>query len=69
MRSPGSSLAAALLAAAVLAGCSAVPDRCPGPPDGWTYYPDPAAEARAPKTLPRGLRIVTSGSGRIRHHS
>jgi lysophospholipase L1-like esterase len=47
---------------AVLAGCSAVPDRCPGPPDGWAVYPDPAVAARAPEALPRGLRIVTLGS-------
>ena len=57
MRFPGPSLAAA-----TLAGCSAVPDRCPGPPDGWAVYPDPAVKVRAPGTLSRGLRIVTLGS-------
>lgn len=62
MRSPIPSLRLSLLAVAALAGCSAVPDRCPAPPDGWTYYPDPAVAARAPKAPPRGLRIVTLGS-------
>jgi hypothetical protein len=62
MRRPGPTIISTLLAAAVLAGCSAVPDRCPGPPDGWAVYPDPAVAARAPRTLPRGLRIVTLGS-------
>ena len=62
MRSSTLSLGLSLLAVVALAGCSAVPDRCPGPPDGWAVYPDPAVAARAPKTLPRGLRIVTLGS-------
>ncbi len=57
MRLPGPSLGLSLLAAATLAGCSAVPDRCPGPPDGWTYYPDPAVRARAPGTLPRTAEL------------
>jgi lysophospholipase L1-like esterase len=62
MRSHTLSLGLLLLVAAVLAGCSSVPDRCPAPPDGWTFYPDPAVAAQGPKVPPRGLRIVTLGS-------
>ena len=62
MRSSTLSLSLSLFAVITLAGCSAVPDRCPGPPDGWAVYPDSAVAARAPEILPRGLRIVTLGS-------
>jgi acyl-CoA thioesterase-1 len=51
-----------LLALTAIAGCSMITDRCPAPPDGWAYYPDPAVIARAPKVPPRGLRIVALGS-------